>query len=101
MAIDVYKEWLGIPEDQRPPNNYQLLRLVQFEDDSDKIRKNYKKLNLHVRKYASGQYSIESQSLLNELAKAMLCLTDEELKQEYDRSLGRVIDDRDETDVVP
>ncbi|HEY0983813.1 hypothetical protein [Schlesneria sp.] len=97
MAIDVYKEWLGIPEDQRPPNNYQLLRLVQFEDDSDKIRKNYKKLNLHVRKYASGQYSIESQSLLNELAKAMLCLTDEELKQEYDRSLGRVIDDRDET----
>lgn len=97
MAIDVYKEWLGIPEDQRPPNHYQLLRLVQFEDDVDKIRKYYKKLNGHVRKYASGQYSIESQALLNELAKAMLCLTDEELKQDYDRSLGRVIDDRDET----
>lgn len=97
MAIDVYKEWLGIPEGPRPPDHYQLLRLVQFEDNVDKVRKNYKKLNSHVRKYATGQYSNESQSLLNELAKAMLCLTDEELKQEYDRSLGRVIDDRDES----
>ena len=97
MSIDVYKEWLGIPEDQRPPNHYQLLRLVQFEDDVDKIRKYYKKLNTHVRKFASGTYSNQSQTLLNELAKAMLCLTDEELKQDYDRSLGRVIDDRDET----
>lgn len=97
MAIDVYKEWLGIPEGQRPPDHYQLLRLVQFEDDADKVRKNYKKLNAHVRKYATGQYSNESQVLLNELAKAMLCLTDDEAKQEYDQSLGRVIDDRDAT----
>ncbi len=50
MAIDVYKEWLGIPEGQRPPDHYQLLRLVQFEDDTEKVRKNYKKLNAHVRK---------------------------------------------------
>ena len=97
MAIDVYKEWLGIPEGPRPPDHYQLLRLVQFEDNVDKVRKNYKKLNGHVRKYATGQYSNESQLLLNELAKAMLCLTDEELKQDYDRSLGRVVDDRDES----
>ncbi|MBS0202971.1 MAG: general secretion pathway protein GspE [Planctomycetes bacterium] len=97
MAIDVYKEWLGIPEGPRPPDHYQLLRLPQFEDDAEKVRKNYKKLNAHVRKYATGQYSNESQSLLNELAKAMLCLTDEESKQEYDQSLGRVIDDRDAT----
>lgn len=96
-TIDVYKEWLGIPEGPRPPDHYQLLRLVQFEDDAEKIRKNYKKLNAHVRKYATGKYSVESQNLLNEIAKAMLCLTDEESKQEYDRSLGRVIDDRDES----
>ena len=97
MAIDVYKEWLGIPEGPRPPDHYQLLRLVQFEDDPDKVRKNYKKLNAHVRKYATGQYSNESQSLLNELAKAMLCLTDAEQKLDYDRSQGREIDDRDAT----
>jgi len=94
--IDVYKEWLGIPEGPRPPDHYALLRLVQFEDDAEKIRKYYKKLNAHVRKYATGQYAHESQELLNELAKAMLCLTDAESKKEYDRSLGRVVDDRDE-----
>ena len=97
MAIDVYKEWLGIPEGPRPPDHYQLLRLPQFEDDPEKVRKNYKKLNGHVRKYATGQYSNESQSLLNELAKAMLCLTDAEQKLDYDRSQGREIDDRDAT----
>lgn len=96
MALDVYKEWLGIPEGPRPPDHYALLRLVQFEDDGEKIRKNYKKLNAHVRKYATGQYSDQSQTLLNELAKAMLCLTDSESKKDYDRSQGRVIDDRDE-----
>src|SRR5690606_9492350 len=76
--IDVYKDWLGIPEGPRPPDHYQLLRLVRFEDDAEKIRAHYKKLNAHVRKYATGTYSVESQDLLNELAKAMLCLTDEE-----------------------
>lgn len=88
-SIDVYKEWLGIPEGERPPDHYQLLRLVQFEDDPEKIRKHYKKLNTHVRKYASGQFSVQSQELLNELARAMLVLTDAERKKEYDRSLGR------------
>ncbi|MEX1230780.1 MAG: hypothetical protein WEB58_11100 [Planctomycetaceae bacterium] len=87
--IDVYKEWLGIPEGDRPPDHYQLLRLVQFEDDVEKIRKNYKKLNAHVRKYATGNYYLQSQDLLNELAKAMLCLTDPERKLEYDESQGR------------
>lgn len=89
MALDVYKDWLGIPDGPRPPDHYSLLRLVQFEDNTEKIRGNYRKLNGHVRKYATGQYSIPSQDLLNELAKAMLCLTDPERKREYDESQGR------------
>src|SRR5690606_35414684 len=90
MAIDVYKEWLGIPESvPRPPDHYQLVRVAQFEDDTEKIRANYKKLNAHVRKFATGKYLTESQDLMNELAKAMLCLTDAERKREYDESLGR------------
>lgn len=88
-VLDVYKDWLGIPEGPRPPDYYSLLRLIQFEDDVNKIRANYKKLNGHVRKYASGQHSVRSQELLNELAKAMLCLTDLERKLEYDKSQGR------------
>ncbi|MDB5337098.1 MAG: ral secretory system protein domain protein [Planctomycetaceae bacterium] len=90
--IDVYKDWLGIPEGDRPPDHYQLLRLVQFEDDVEKIRNNYKKLNGHVRKYAAGKHSVRSQELLNELAKAMLCLSDEERKREYDIGLGREVE---------
>lgn len=97
MGIDVYKDWLGIPEGERPPHHYDLLRLVKFEDDEEKIRAHYKKLNTHVRKYASGKYSNESQELLNELAKAMLCLTDPERKREYDESLGREFDDEEGT----
>ncbi len=89
MPLDVYKDWLGIPDGPRPPDHYTLLRLVQFEDDTEKIRANYRKLNGHVRKYATGQYSVKSQELLNELAKAMLCLTDPERKREYDESQGR------------
>lgn len=87
--IDVYKEWLGIPEGDRPPDHYTLLRLVQFEDDADKIQSNYRKLNAHVRKYATGQYLKQSQDLLNEMAKAMLCLTGPDSKRDYDTSLGR------------
>lgn len=100
MELDVYKEWLGIPDGPRPPDQYELLRLVRFEDSTDKVRANYKKLNAHVRKYATGQYSVISQNLLNELAKAMLCLTDPERKREYDESLGRVFEE-DESGVVP
>ncbi len=88
--MDFYKEWLGIPEGPRPPDHYELLRLKQFDDDTAKVRANYKKLNGHVRKYATGQYSVQSQELLNEIAKAMLCLTDPERKRDYDESLGRV-----------
>ena len=87
--IDVYKEWLGLPEGTRPPDHYTLLRLLQFEDDMEKIRTNYRKLNAHVRKYSMGQYLLQSQELLNEMAKAMLCLTDPDGKREYDQSLGR------------
>lgn len=87
--IDVYREWLGITETARPLNYYQLLRLPQFEDNLGKVRANYRKMNAHVRKFATGEYAAESQALLNELAKAMLCLTDADRKREYDASLGR------------
>ena len=93
--MDVYKDWLGIPEGERPPDYYTLLRLKQFEDDPEKVQKHYKKLNAVVRKYATGQYMQKSQDLLNELAKAMLCLTDAERKRDYDESLGREFEESD------
>lgn len=87
--IDVYREWLGIKDAEPPLSHYQLLRLEPFEDDTAKIRKHYRKLNAHVRQYQTGAYAKQSQDLLNELARAMLCLTDQKRKNEYDASLGR------------
>ncbi len=90
--IDVYKDWLGIKDANRPLSFYQLLRLKPFEDNVELIRKHYRELNAHVRKFASGDYITESQALLNELAKAMLCLTDNARKLEYDITLGRKVE---------
>lgn len=88
--LDVYRDWLKIEATERPLNHYQLLRVKKFEDDPVRIRSNYRQLNAHVRKYASGNYATQSQELLNELARAMLVLTDSRRKSEYDASLGRV-----------
>jgi hypothetical protein len=87
--LDVYRDWLGIAITARPLNYYQLLRLNQYEDDQDRIRRHYRKMNSHARKYSTGDYAEQSQQLLNELARAMLCLTDLGRKAEYDESLGR------------
>ena len=91
--MNVYQDWLGIPEEKLPasgpPDHYELLRLRRFEDDQAKIEGNYKKLNAHVRQYAGGAMMEQSQKLLNEIAKAMLCLTDPEAKRDYDESMGR------------
>jgi len=87
--LDVYRDWLGITETARPLDYYQLLRLARFEDNLAKIRDHYRKMNAHVRKFAAGEYASLSQQVLNELARAMLCLTDVQRKREYDASMGR------------
>ena len=89
QSLDVYRDWLGIEDAARPLNYYQLLRLKKFEDDQDRIQRHYQKMHHHARKYATGEYTEESQALLNELARAMLCLTDLGRKAEYDESCGR------------
>jgi hypothetical protein len=87
--IDVYAKWLDVKETNRPLTHYQLLRLKQFEDDPAKVRDHYRKMNAHVRRFQTGDYAKQSQDLLNELARAMLCLTDSKRKAEYDVTLGR------------
>lgn len=89
QKLDVYRDWLKISATNRPLNFYQILKLKPFEDNTAVIRDHYRKLNAYIRKFATGDYIDESQELLNELAKAMLCLTDKERKAEYDESLGR------------
>ena len=89
QEIDAYRDWLGVQETARPLNHYQLLRLKPFEDNAATIHSHYRKMNAHVRTMAAGEHAERSQEVLNELAKAMLCLTDSQRKQEYDSALGR------------
>ncbi len=89
MAIDVYREWLKIESPERPPDFYTLLGLKRFEDDRAVIQKNYRERSSFARRYATGKFSKESQDLLDELARAMLSLTDPARKNEFDRKLGR------------
>jgi len=87
--LDVYRDWLGIKSAERPPDYYTLLGLKRFEDDRGRIQRHYRERVRLVRRYAAGKYAIESQDLLDELARAMLTLTDPARKAEYDRKLGR------------
>jgi len=89
VAIDVYREWLKIESPERPPDYYTLMGLTRFEDDRAVIQKEYRDRSGFVRRYAAGKFSRESQDLLDELARAMLALTDPARKNEYDRKLGR------------
>ena len=88
--LEVYRDWLGITDSDPPAD---ALSAIAAERSSKTIRRrirlHYRKMNSHVRKFATGDFAQQSQELLNELAKAMLCLTDTRRKGEYDASLGR------------
>jgi hypothetical protein len=104
--VNVYTDWLKIPKadvpPEGPPDHYALLGLERFEDNPEKVRSSYGKRNRHVRGYAAGEYAEQSQVLLNELAQAMLALTDQERKRDYDASLGRkVAEETNELGRVP
>ena len=85
--FDPYRKWLGIPPESRPPNNYQLLGIPPFEEDPDVIENATDRQMAHVRTFQAGKYSALSQQVLNELARARICLLDEKKKQEYDSQL--------------
>ena len=78
--IDVYRDWLGITDPGPPFTHYQLLSSSCSRTIPEGPLAATGKLNAHVRKFATGEFGPQSQDLLNELAKAMLCLTDAERK---------------------
>ena len=85
--FDPYYKWLGIPQSEQPPNHYRLLGLGLFEPSADVIETAADRQMRHVQTFKTGQYSADSQKLLNELSQARLCLLRPELKAAYDRQL--------------
>jgi hypothetical protein len=89
QTFDPYYRWLGIPPHLQPPHHYRLLGLELFESDPDVIVVAADRQMTHVRMYQLGEYSDLSQTLLNELAAAKMCLLIPERKAAYDAELRK------------
>lgn len=90
-AFDPYHQWLGISPKDQPPNHYRLLGIDLFESDLDVITNAAFQRMAHVRTFQLGVHSAISQTLLNELAAAKVCLLDPEKKAAYDAHLRQEI----------
>ncbi|MCH8921599.1 MAG: hypothetical protein IIA67_00445 [Planctomycetes bacterium] len=87
-SFDPYLQWLGIRDAERPPNYYRLLGVAQLEGDTDVISNAADRQTAHVRTFQTGKYSDVSQRVLNELAKAKVCLLKADKKAAYDKKLS-------------
>lgn len=96
-VIDYYHQWLGIPPEEQPPNLYRLLGLTTFESDANVIEASADRQMAHIRTFQTGRHSAESQKLLNELARAKLCLMHPERRKLYNRKLRAKLAGRPQT----
>ncbi len=96
-TFDPYYRWLSIPPSEQPPNHYRLLGVALFEPDEEVISEAAERQMLHVKLHASGPHSALSQKLLNELARAKLCLLDPTKRAAYDQALHARLNRADST----
>jgi hypothetical protein len=85
--FDPYHLWLGIPSEEQPPNHYRLLGLTLFEDANSVITNAARRQNQHLRTFRTGKHAAAAQNLMNQVANALLCLSDPAQKQTYDTLL--------------
>ena len=86
-AFDPYYKWLGIPPKDQPPHHYRLLGIEVFEQDRDVIDAAANRLMGYLKELAVGDEAAHSQKLLNEIARARICLLNEQQKGTYDQQL--------------
>ncbi|MCH7729686.1 MAG: trypsin-like peptidase domain-containing protein [Planctomycetes bacterium] len=96
--FDAYQKWLGIPPAEQPPNHYRLLGIQLFEDDADVIDSAADQRMTRLRSFQSGKHAQHSQSLLNEIATAQVCLLDPEKRALYDETIRQAMV---ETELAP
>ncbi len=86
-TFDPYHLWLGIPPEEQPPIHYRLLGLTLFEDANSVISNAARRQNQHLRTFRTGKHAAAAQSLMNQVADALLRLSDPAKKQIYDTLL--------------
>lgn len=85
--FDPYYKWLGIPPRDQPPHHYRLLGIELFENDRDVIDAAANRVMAYLKDLATGDEAEYSQSLLNEVSRARICLLNKEKKKAYDEEL--------------
>ena len=86
-SFDPYYLWLGVPPREQPPNYYRLLGVQLFEPNPDVIEAAADQRMAHLRTFQTGPRAALSQSLLNEVSAARLCLLNPQSRPSYDASL--------------
>jgi len=89
--FDPYREWLGIAPHEQPADYYRLLGLARFESDAAKIAAVADERMARVRSFQVGPRGRFTQTLLNELSAAKVCLLSPVAKAAYDEELARVL----------
>ena len=85
----LYK-WLGIAPQEQPPNHYRLLGINIFEDDMDVIANAGDARMAYVKNFQTTEHSDSSQTIMNQIAEARVCLLNPIKKTEYDQALKQV-----------
>jgi pSer/pThr/pTyr-binding forkhead associated (FHA) protein len=85
--FDPYHVWLGIAPAEQPPHHYRLLGVSLFESNPQVIAMASQRQMAHVKMFGIGEHAEISQNILNELARAKLCLMNPKLKAGYDAAL--------------
>ncbi len=85
--FDPYYTWLGIPPQDQPPNYYRLLGLELFETNAGAIENAANRQMSQLRAFSTGEYSQQSEQLLNLVAQAKACLLDPEQRSAYEEQI--------------
>ena len=86
-VFDPYREWLGIETHELPADHYRLLGLDRFEADAQKIAAAADARMSLIRSNQTGPRGSFTNTLLNEITAAKLCLLSPIAKVQYDKFL--------------
>ncbi len=86
-AFDPYHKWLGIPPAEQPPSHYRLLGISQQEDDGDVIAAAADQRMDYLHQFAQSERGPDAQRVMDEIARASMCLLDPVRRAAYDATL--------------
>ena len=99
-SFDPYQKWLGISASEQPPDHYCLLGLERFESNEQVIEKACVSRIAKLQDLSNGADVELAQKLLNDVARAKLCLTTKADKFKYDLALRKSLSGANKPELV-